>query len=384
MPWNESSAMLERMKFIVAVSSGELSFSDQCQRFGISRKTGYKWLERFDQGGLEDLKDRSRAPRSSPQRIDAGMAERILELKYRYPTWGPKKLLGKLESTFPPQAWPASSTIGELLKQHGLVKPRKRSQRVPANSTPLSHCQRANDVWSADFKGQIQLGNGQWLYPFTVSDNYSRYLFTCKGMLSTTEYQVKQEFERLFRDKGLPEAIRTDNGSPFASRALGGLSRLSVWLIKLGIRPERIARGKPQQNGRHERMHRTLNQDAIEPVSANVAIQQERFDRFLTVYNDERPHEALGNKTPSSVYKKSQRVMPTKLPKMEYQDGWDVRQVRGTGEIKWQGQLVFVSAALQGEPIGLQRVDEDRWQIHFGVYPLGLLDARRGKVIRPA
>jgi putative transposase len=383
MPWKESSVMLERMKFIVAVKADEMSFRDQCQRFGISRKTGYKWLGRFDEGGCDGLKNQSRAPHYCPQRIDDEIAEMILQLKHRHPNWGPKKIAGKLEALDATHLWPASSTIGELLKRHHLVKPRKKVSRIPASSSPLLPCQAPNEVWSADFKGQFQMGNGQWLYPLTVTDNFSRFLLGCDGLLHTTEKATRDIFVRLFKEHGLPQAIRTDNGNPFATRALGGLARLSVWWIKLGIHPERIAPGKPQQNGRHERLHRTLNEEAIQPPSMNATEQQQRFDEFRYQFNHERPHEALDNNTPSSRYAKSRREMPDRLPEIAYPDDWPVRQVRSSGDIKWKSTLIFVSAALRGEPVGLKAIDEDRWQLFFAHYPLGILDGRRKMVIRP-
>lgn len=384
MPWNETEPMFERAKFMMAVEAGDTSFADQCRRFGISRKTGYKWLQRFQHDGLGGLEDRSRAPRHCPHATSAARAEAILALKYRYPNWGPRKLRCRLQMLEPDIVWPANSTIGELLDRHGLITPRKVRRRVPPASAPLSHCQQVNDVWSADFKGQFQLGSHQWCYPLTVSDNHSRYLLACHGLLQPNEQGVRQQFDRLFREFGLPEAIRTDNGSPFASRALGGLTKLSVWWIKLGIRPERIKPGKPQQNGRHERMHRTLKQETVQPASANLTAQQRRFNRFMREYNEERPHEALSNQTPTMVYQPSRRRMPSRTPVMEYGAEQVVRQVRSTGEIKWKGGLYFLSETLIGEPVCLQEIDDDRWQVYFGDYPLGMLDGRRGKVMRPA
>jgi len=375
--------MFERTKFVVAVESGEFSFAEQCRRFGISRKTGYKWLDRFSRDGLSGLEDLSRAPHCCPHETPRELAEAILCLKHKYPNWGPRKLRHKLYMLEPDKDWPANSTIGELLDRHGLVTPRKVRRRVPPSSAPLSHCQQSNDVWSADFKGQFQLGSRQWCYPLTVSDNHSRYLLACQGLLHPNDQGVRKQFERLFAEFGLPAAIRTDNGTPFASKALGGLTRLSIWWIKLGIRPERIKPGKPQQNGRHERMHRTLKQAATQPASANMSAQQKRFSLFMQEYNDERPHEALDNKTPAMVYTPSQRKMPSRLPGIEYDDEKVIRQVRTTGEIKWKGGLYFLSETLVGEPVGLQEIGCDRWQVYFGSVPLGILDERRGKVIRP-
>jgi transposase InsO family protein len=254
---------------------------------------------------------------------------------------------------------------------------------VPPSSVPLAHCQGINEVWSADFKGQFRLGDHQWCYPFTLSDNYSRYLLACQGLAHPSEVGVWRACEAVFREHGLPAAIRTDNGSPFASRALGGLSQLSVWWIKLGIRTERIALGKPQQNGRHERMHKTLKAEATRPASATLPAQQRRFDAFRSEYNAQRPHESLDDQTPSSVHRQSGRPYPRHLPEIDYAVDTQVRRVRSNGTIKWRGNLHFISEALIGEPIGFTLIGEERWQIWFADMPLAIFDERLGRVIRP-
>lgn len=384
MPWQETQPMYERTKFIAAVEAGEFSMAELCRRYGISRKTGYKWLRRFESEGLAGLAARSRQPHHSPWALDASTQRTIVQLKYRYPHWGPKKLKQRLMALYSRQSWPAVSTIGELLKRQGLVKPRRRQARVVPMSEPLSHCQSVNAVWSADFKGQFRLADQQWCYPLTVSDNYSRYLLDCYALGQPRAVPVQRRLERLFRCYGLPQAIRTDNGSPFASRALGGLSRLSVWWLKLGIWPERIAPGQPQQNGRHERLHRTLKAEATQPASKSRRGQQQRFRRFQQVYNETRPHEALAGRTPGQVYRPSLRRYPERVPVVDYDEGIVVRQVRNNGLIKWRGELYFVSEALIGEPVGLTTMDDDRWQLQFAGMPLGILDTRLGRVVRPA
>ena len=384
MPWNETEPMLEREKFVVAVKSGELTFTAQCERFGISRKTGYKLMNRFEAEGLAGLADRSRAPGHCPHALSSEVVGRILALKQTHPTWGPRKLRDRLKWDFPEQKWPARSTVGELLARHGLVKSPTPRRRTPAMSTPLSHAAEAHDVWSIDFKGHCQLGNGRACYPLTVTDNAIRYVLSCRGLYEPRRGPVQATLAGLFREHGLPRALRSDNGPPFASTGVGGLSKLAVWLIHLGVRPERIVPGRPQQNGRHERMHRTLKAEAMSPPSATLAAQQRRFDAFVREFNDERPHEALGGRSPSSLYVASPRAYPRSLPEVAYPDGLTLRRVRSNGEFKWKGGLLFLSEALVGELVGLKEVGELLWQIQFGEYPLGVLDERRGGILRPA
>ena len=383
MPWRRTEPMLERMQFVVAVESGEFSFAEACRRFSISRKTGYKWWDRYEQDGAQALVDRARIPRCCPHALDEVTVVAILDCKHRHGHWGPRKLRDYLVRAVPERRWPAVSTFGEVLARHGLVKPRRRRVHVPPQSTPLAHCQAANEVWSVDFKGQFRLGNGHWCYPFTLSDNHSRYLLACRALPRPTEELVRAQCENIFRDHGLPRAIRSDNGAPFASRALGGLTRLSVWWMKLGIRPERIAPGAPQQNGRHERMHRTLKAETTGPAAFSLPTQQRRFNAFRQEYNEERPHEALNGQPPALLYRPSRCPYPPRLPTIEYDLGTTVRRVRTNGTIKWQGELYFVSEVLTGELVGLTPIDSDRWQIRFAELPLAILDQRSGQIIRP-
>lgn len=383
MPWKRTDPMLERAQFIAAVEGGECSFAECCRRFQISRKSGYKWWGRYQSEAMAGLADRPPVALHFAHALDARTVADILAAKHAHPHWGPRKLRNVLLAAHPQTHWPAISTMGEVLARHGLVRSRHGRTRVPPFGVPLAHCHGINEVWSADFKGQFRLGNHQWCYPFTLSDNFSRYLLACKGMGHPTEAGVWRACEAVFRQHGLPAAIRTDNGSPFASRALGGLSHLSVWWIKLGIRPERIALGQPQQNGRHERMHRTLKAEATRPASATLLGQQRRFDVFRIEYNEQRPHESLNDQTPISVHRHAGRPYPRRLSEIEYGTGTEVRRVRSNGMIKWRGQLHFISEALIGEPIGFTLISEERWQICFADSPLAIFDERIGQLIRP-
>jgi len=375
--------MNEKLKFITTHQSGEYSMAELCRRFGISRKTGYKWICRYERTGISGLEEHSRAPHVHPNAVSLSQVRALLELKYRHSHWGPKKVHDWLLLNRPEHKWPAVSTISELYKRHGLVKPRRRRTRSVAHSQPFKEATASNVVWSADFKGQFRLGNGQWCYPLTMSDNHSRFLLLCRGLARPTYPPVRLWYERVFREYGLPEAIRTDNGSPFASTGLGGLTQLSVWLIRLGIMPERINPGRPDQNGRHERMHRTLKQETANPPRANMNWQQRCFNRFCLEYNEERPHEALGGVPPQRFYSQSARSYPNKIEEVEYRSLLQVRRVRSNGEIKWKGRKIYVSEALRGEPVGLDQIDDELYEVYFSQVKLGVLDERTGKIERP-
>jgi transposase InsO family protein len=367
--------MDERIRFIGDWLSGSYSKTGLCEVYGISRPTGDKWIGRYEREGVEGLKERSRAPHTHPGTVLPEHREMIIKTKLRYQDWGPKKVMDWLRRHYPRGSWPADSTAGEILLRAGLVKPRHCRRRVAADAEPFGCCRGANVSWSADFKGDFRLGNGQRCYPLTISDNYSRYVLACRALTRTHYEAVRPWFEWVFREYGLPEAIRTDNGSPFASVALGGLTRLSTWWIQLGIRPERIEPGKPQQNGRHERMHRTLG-SGVRPIQNTVAAQQGQFDVWLQAFNWERSHEALGRQTPGSVYRASSRPYPVKPPAVEYDPEMVVRQIRHNGEMKWRGQLLYVTEVLKQEPVGMKQVAEDRWAIYYSFHLLGYLDDR--------
>jgi putative transposase len=383
MPWKETCVMDERVKFIADWLSQGYTITELSERYEVSRKTLYKWLDRYGTGGLEGLKERSRAPINRPWATNPEIISTILGAKSKHITWGPRKLIGYLERRHPEKAWPAISTAQAILKREGWVKTQHKRHHTPGYTRPFLPVTAANDVWSADFKGQFRLGNGKLCYPLTLTDNYSRYLLACQGLYSPNLSETKSILERAFQQYGLPLAIRTDNGVPFASTALGGLSSLSVWFIKLGILPERIEPGQPQQNGKHERFHRTLGEETINPPRPNLPKQQRCFDRFEYVYNHERPHEALGQQPPASVYRPSTRSYPSKLAEIEYENNMTIRQVRLGGRMKWKGGLIYVSKTLIGEPIGLRQIEDQAWEVYYSSFQLGILNETLGRIIQP-
>lgn len=352
----------------------EYSITDLSEVYHVSRKTIYKWIERYELEGTSALNERPRAPWSHPNAIAAEVVKEIVDAKLRHQKWGPKKVLAWLQAEEPGNRWPVASTVGELLKRAGLVKSRRKKHRTPPYTEPFHECQRPNQVWSADFKGQFRTADGKLCYPLTITDNQSRYLLLCRGLSHPTLEECQPWFEWVFREYGLPEAIKTDNGAPFASVGLGGLSRLSIWFIKLGIKPERIAPGHPEQNGRHERMHRSLKEATAKPPRGNIQEQQGTFDEFVAQYNLERPHEALGQQAPVSFYYPSCRPYPIKISNVKYSSDVAVREVRHNGEIKWKGRLIYLSEALAGEPVGLLPKDKNLWEINFSFHPLGVLN----------
>lgn len=382
MPWKESRVEDERLQFIADWERDECGMSELCRRYGVSRPTGYKWVDRYERFGLDGLKDVARAPHSHPNATPQGVERLVLQGRLKHPTWGPRKLVAWLGPRHPGLRLPAPSTAGEILRRHGLVVGRRRKRRQAPYTEPFVGYEGANATWCADFKGWFRTRDGDRVDPLTVSDGYSRYLLTCRAVRRADYACVRPVFERLFRAHGLPVAIRTDNGVPFASVAAGGLSRLSVWWIKLGIVPERIAPGHPEQNGRHERMHRTLKAETARPPRATRRAQQRAFDAFRREYNEERPHEALGQRPPASAYRPSVRPCPSRVPEMEYGAGFEVRRVRSNGQIKWRGATHFLSEVLVGEPVGLRREDERIWKVYFGPVELARWDEWTGDLRR--
>jgi len=362
--------------------SGEYSVSELAEQYEVSRKTIYKWIERFEASGWEGLKNQSRAPRMHPNAVDAQIQCQLLRLKADKPLWGAPKLRHKLLGLIGPERCPAESTISEILRRHGLSSRRGRARRAVPSEQPLAHCQQANQVWCADFKGWFRTGNGHKCIPLTISDAHSRYLLCCQGLGAETGFvSVKPLFIQTFREHGLPQAIRTDNGPPFASLGLGGLSPLAVWWVRLGIGLERIEPGAPQQNGRHERMHRTLKEATAQPPARNLSAQQELFDYFRQEYNEERPHEALGQETPASVYESSPKPYPERLPEPRgYPEDWERRWVRKGGQIKWQGRDIPLSKALWGQELGLKPVGDGQWEVYFETLRLGTFDERKSRI----
>jgi len=381
MGWMETCAVEERMRFMVAVEKQEESFAAICRRFGVSRRIGYKWLARFEAEGAAGLLDRSRAPLQHPQAIADSIAERCLAARRAHPTWGPVKVRAYLERRAPATDWPAASTIGELFEREGLTVKRKLRRRSPPSSAPFAHCETANEVWCIDFKGWFLTGDGKRCEPLTITDAYSRYLLRCQALSCTDTDHVWPVLDAAFREFGLPHYMRSDNGSPFASRGAGGLSQLSVKLIKVGVMPERIAPGKPQQNGRHERMHLTLLQDVADPPAATMREQLKRLRAFQRLYNEERPHQALDNATPADRYQISSRRFDGILREPEYGD-LEVRRVRHNGEIKLDGNMIYISAALVGEPIALGE-NEDGWTVSYGPLVLGTIAHRGDRLRKP-
>jgi transposase InsO family protein len=366
--------MDDRLCFVAACLRDEEPMGALCARFGISRKTGYKWLDRYEADGAAGLTDRSRARRSQTLSIAAETAATILALREKRTTWGPRKLLGRLALDHPDRSWPAASTVGDLLRREGKSRPRTRITREPATTRPIVEPAAPNDSWSADFKGWFRTLDGVRCEPFTVTDGHSRYILTCQAVAKVSAAEVQPILTRVFQSHGMPRALRTDNGSPFAHRlGLGGLSMLSVWLLKLDIWPDRIAPGRPDQNGRHERMHRTLKQDAADPPAATLAEQQARMDAWRQDFNTNRPHEALGQRCPATLYEPSPRDFPADIRAWEYPADHHVRRVDVKGYIKWRDGGVYLTEALRGEQVALAQRDDGDWTIRFRGFDLATL-----------
>jgi len=379
----ETCAVDERMRFVIAAEKREEPFAAICRRFGVSRRVGYKWLARYQEAGVEGLLDRSRAPRHHSQMIAEEIAERCLAVRQTHPTWGPLKVRAWLERQAPAIEWPAASTIGALFDREGLTVKRKLRRRSPPSSVPFAECTAANDVWCIDFKGWFITGDGKCCEPLTLTDAHSRYLLRCQAMGRTDTAHVWPVLEAAFREFGLPHRLRSDNGPPFASRGAGGLSQLSVKVIKAGVLPERIAPGKPQQNGRHERMHLTLLQDTAKPAARSLREQLERLRVFQNIYNEERPHAALGNDTPAEHYAVSPRRFDGVLREPSYGPDQVVRRVRQNGEIKWHGHTIYVSEALVGEPVGLAEDDTAACTVSYGPIVLGTIEHHSDRLRKP-
>jgi len=380
LPWKETCAMKERLQMVSLYETGKFTVTELAEQFKVSRKTVHKWLGRFMSEGVTGLNERSRAPLQCPRATPADVALAVVRAKQAHPTWGPAKLAPCAdESPEIIQGWPAVSTRGRILGLHGLVTRHKRRRRASPWFQPFLGADRPNSVWCADFKGWIRTGDGTRCDPLTISDACTRMFLCCKILTKPDYAHVRPIFESIFRKYGLPLAIRTDNGPPFASVGAGGLSPLSVWWVKLGIMPERIQPGHPEQNGRHERLHRTLKQEVMKPPAANPMDQQEKCDKFLSVYNKERPHEALGQVPPARLYLPSPRPYPERISDIEYPPLTEVRRVRSNGQIKWHGELVYVSEALIGELISVIE-DKDGWLVSFGPIPLGLLYLHRSSL----
>ena len=365
--------MDQKTQFVSEYLRDSLSFTDLCLRYHISRKTGYKWITRYQAQGPAGLVDRSRRPHSSPEQTPEPIRLAIIEARRRHPSWGAKKLLKLLERKDPKASWPSRWTICEILKREGLVRQKTKRRKVGHPGKPTSIVTAPNQVWCVDFKGEFKTRDGYYCFPLTVTDSYSRYLLGCQGLLSTETIGAKEVFKHLFKKYGLPKAIRSDNGTPFASTALGRLSQLSVWWIRLGIRPELIEPGKPQQNGQHERMHRTLKAETTRPPAANLAQQQRLFNRFCREYNEVRPHEGIGLKTPAALYEASRRALPKEVPELVYPAHFETRLVSKNSGIRWNSGWVAVSQTCAGLYVGLEQVDHGLWDVYLGPVKLGRL-----------
>jgi transposase InsO family protein len=366
---------------IVEHEEGGYSKAALARRYGISRKTLGKWISRYELESIAGLVDRSRAPHHQAFAVSEEVEQEVLRLKQQWPLWGAPKLHFKLCEQLSEERCPSESTVSNILKRHGLTKPKKRRLVIGAGA-PQAYGQAPNDVWCTDFKGWFHLGNTQRCDPLTITDASSRYLIRCQGLVGSTSYEVVEpHFIAAFREYGLPTAIRSDNGPPFASQGLGGLSKLSVWWLKLGIRLERIEPGHPEQNGRHERMHRTLKENIGEPAQT-LRAQQKVFGQFQRHYNEERPHEGIGMAVPATKYEPSTRSWSERRVQCyEYSDEWETRSVRGAGQMKWGGKDIRITSALSGERIGLKPVGDGRWEIYFCNHLLGYFDERKARVI---
>lgn len=376
MPWGTTTVTDERIRFVLAyqreVASKRTTMVELCERFGISRKTGYKYIGRQQKEGWVGLKERSRAPLSGPHWIEPAVRQKILEVKEECRDFGAKKILADLRHTDPERSWPSVSAIHHILKGQGWVGKPKTRRRYPHPGTPPAFTASApNEEWSADFKGQFRTGDRRYCYPLTIADTFSRYLLGCESVLQPSFEQTWRVFERVFREYGLPEWIRSDNGNPFASPAVRRLSRLSVRWIRLGIQPRLIEPGKPQQNARHERMHLTLKERACRPAAGNAREQQKVFDAFRAHFNNRRPHESLNQARPADLYSRSPREYPARLPQIEYPTGIEPRRVNANGVIKWHCRELFLTEVLAGEHVGVQLIDDGLWLLLFGTLVLG-------------
>jgi putative transposase len=386
MPWAPALPMHQRKRFVLEARRERVSFAALCELFGISRKTGYKWLGRADRSGDAGLDDRSRRPRSNPYAVRGDVIARLIALRLEHRTWGARKLIAWLETNEPWWVLPAASTVTDILDRHGLIEHRRRGRRSESCRVPVSDATAPNIEWAIDFKGSFRLKDGERCHPLTVTDAYSRMALCCRGLSEEAHLSTQSALERTFHEWGLPERLRSDNGKPFGTMCTGPLSRLSVWLVKLGILPVYNEPRHPEQNGRHERFHRTLKLEACIPPAASMAAQQRRFQAFRREYNEERPHEALGQKTPASVHVPSSRRFPSRVEEPSYPAHYDVRRVSSGGELCWDNTLHFLSHGLSRETVGIVEVDLGCREVYFGPLLVGRLHESLPElgIVRPA
>lgn len=382
MPWTETTKMDERRKLGQKWVSGLYGLSELAEEFGVSRPTAYAWARRFESEGENGLANRPPVPKSCPHRTEPAIQERIVELKLRYPSWGPAKLVTLLKQEEPEVRWPAASTAGRILDDAGLVSKRRHYRRgaVSAYAKRLQ-AEESGEMMTTDHKGQLRLLNGAYCYPVTIADPVSRYVYAVDGKTSTSTAEARQTFIHVFKEYGMPDSIGSDNGNPFGCpRSLGGLSQLAVWWIELGITPVKIHKGCPWENGVHERMHRTLKAATARPPAETMRRQQRRFDAFREEFNNIRPHEALQGRRPAELLKACRRSYPTRVPPVEYPAHFETRSVRQRGEFKWKGQAVFAGLPFTGKRVGLVEIDDGIWAVHFSTIEIGRLDERRNKI----
>jgi putative transposase len=381
MPWRETSPMEQRLEFIREYHSELFTMTELAAYYGISRKTGYKWLAQYEAHGARGLSDRSRRPHHSPHATEADVVESLIALRRRHPRWGAKKLLAVAARRYGERAWPSRSTVCTVLKQRGLVAPRRRRERSPhAPAASLPPITAANQVWTTDFKGEFRTGDGAYCYPLTLRDGFSRFVLRCDAFLGRTTEATRRSFVRAFGAYGLPARIRSDNGGPVASPGLGGLSQLSVWWMRLGIIPERIAPGHPEQNGSHEQFHSVLTAETARPPAPHCTAQQQRFRRFVREYNEERPHEALHDQPPARYYEPSRRSLPARVPPIDYPGHMEVRLVSSNGCLSWKSAPLFIATALAGEYVAFEEVDDGLWTLWFATVALARYDDRQRSI----
>lgn len=381
MPWNEVKPMDQKIHFVTFCLKGDQSMTELCRLFGISRKTGYKWLDRYERHGDDGLKDRSRTPQRIPHKSSQDVVDFVIAQRKKHPTWGGRKIAQKARKIAPHLDLPSETTLHEIIRRAGLVKPRRRRRQSAHPGRPLTCPEAPNDVWTVDFKGHFKTRDGCYCYPLTILDEFSRFMLSCQGLRSTGYDGAIKTFRRVFEEHGLPQAIKSDNGVPFATTGLARLSVLSVWWIKLGIRPVQIEPASPSQNGRHERMHRTLKSECTLPAQGNLSAQQRRFNAWSDEYNFDRPHEALAGDYPSDVYQPSRRAYPCKLPAVEYPEHFEVRRVTHARWFRWHNRPVQVGAALRHQDIGLEQVEDRLWAVYFAWKRIGFLDERKYKIL---
>lgn len=379
MPWRESGPMDQRRQLVEDYASGLFTMTELAEQYRVSRKTGYKWVDRYAAAddSVLGLADRSRRPHASPSETGPAVVAALIAMRHRHPRWGARKLIALGRKQHAALVWPSRSTVCDLLTRAGLVKARpRRRPAVSHGPSVLAPIAAPNQTWTTDFKGEFRTGDRRYCYPLTLRDGFSRFVLRCDGLLARTLDDTQRRFTRAFVEYGLPDRIRSDNGSPFAGTGLGRLSRLALWWMRLGIVPERIAPGHPEQNGSHEQFHSVLKAATARPPGPNLRAQQRRFDRFRTEYNHERPHESLDDQTPALHYTPSTRVMPATLPAVEYPGHMEVRRVASNGCISWRDP-VFLTETLAGDLVGFEEVDDGLWTVYYGTVALARFDERR-------